>query len=65
MMCEVAVSQGLIDLEKKCERWMLQQYVRCVFAIKIFDKGPTRIVATNQFNRRMIVCITVYLFIIQ
>ncbi|CAJ0911568.1 8618_t:CDS:2, partial [Entrophospora sp. SA101] len=54
IMCEVAVSQGLINLEEKCERWMLQEYVRCVFAIKIFDKDPTRIVATNQFNRRMI-----------
>ena len=67
MICEVAVSQDLYGLEGKCERWMLQQYVRCTLGIKIFEKSSTRIPATNQFDRRMIVCITgrAYLFIIQ
>ncbi|RHZ82153.1 hypothetical protein Glove_113g17 [Diversispora epigaea] len=54
MMCEVAVSQDLDDLEEKCERWTPQQYVRCVLGVKIFEKSPTRIPATNQFDRRMI-----------
>jgi len=59
-MCEIAVSQSYYDLKAKCERWMLQEYVRCVLGIKIYRKQVTR-TATRQFDRCMIVCVMAYL----
>jgi hypothetical protein len=59
-MCEVAVSQrydGPKGWNAKCSQWMYQQYVRCVFGVKIYNKRATR--NTNgQFDRCMIVRIT-------
>jgi len=59
-MCEVAVSQkydGPRGWNAKCCRWMRQQYVRCVFGVKIYNKRATRN-ASGQFNRCMIVRVT-------
>ncbi|CAG8607133.1 13380_t:CDS:2 [Funneliformis caledonium] len=56
IMCEVAVSQkydGPRGWNAKCCRWMRQQYVRCVFGIKIYNKSSTRN-ANGQFDRCMI-----------
>ncbi|RIA95862.1 hypothetical protein C1645_872488 [Glomus cerebriforme] len=54
MMCEIAVSQSYNYWDAKCSRWMRQQYVRCVFGVKVYDKEATR--NTNgQFDRCMIV----------
>ncbi|RHZ65019.1 hypothetical protein Glove_319g151 [Diversispora epigaea] len=53
IMCEIAVSQSYDDLKAKCNRWMLQEYVRCVLGIKIYKKRVTRN-ATGQFDRCMI-----------
>ncbi|RIA80858.1 hypothetical protein C1645_810284 [Glomus cerebriforme] len=38
VIVEVAVTEDLDFLNRKCENWLLQQYVRSVFGIKIYDK---------------------------
>ena len=56
-MCEIAVSQrydGQKGWNAKCNRWMQQQYVRCVFGVNIYDKEATRN-ANGQFDQYMIV----------
>ncbi|CAG8489220.1 6375_t:CDS:2 [Gigaspora rosea] len=53
IMCEIAVLQSYSDWDAKCRRWMLQQYVRCVFGVKIYRPRPTRN-ANGQFDRCMI-----------
>ena len=40
----------------KCSHWMQQQYVRCVFEIKIYNLRATQN-ANEQFNWCMIVCV--------
>ncbi|KAF0459367.1 hypothetical protein F8M41_000776 [Gigaspora margarita] len=56
IMCEIAVSQsyaGQSGWNAKCCRWMRQQYVRCVFGVKIYSPRATRNV-NGQLNRCMI-----------
>ncbi|CAG8681160.1 3325_t:CDS:2, partial [Paraglomus brasilianum] len=53
IMCEIGGSQSCDDLKAKCERWMRQEYVRCILGIKIYRKHVTR-TATRQFDRCMI-----------
>ncbi|CAB5385690.1 unnamed protein product [Rhizophagus irregularis] len=60
IMCEIAVSQryqsgnrGQYGWNPKCIRWMQQQYVRCVFGVKIYDPRATRN-AVGQLHRCMI-----------
>ncbi|RIA80072.1 hypothetical protein C1645_839359 [Glomus cerebriforme] len=38
VIVEVAVIEDLDFLNRKCENWLLSQYVRSVFRIKIYDK---------------------------
>ncbi|CAG8474425.1 13099_t:CDS:2 [Cetraspora pellucida] len=37
IICEVALAQSTSYWEEKCENWMNEQYVRCVFGIKIHN----------------------------
>ncbi|CAI2201577.1 10742_t:CDS:2, partial [Funneliformis geosporum] len=56
IMCEIAVSQsykGQLGWNAKCRRWMQQQYVRCVFGVKIYSPRATRN-ANGQLDRCMI-----------
>ncbi|RHZ54771.1 hypothetical protein Glove_423g80 [Diversispora epigaea] len=52
IICEIAVSQKILSLERKCTLWMMQQYVRCVLGIKLYDSRTTRN-AHGKFNRSM------------
>ncbi|CAG8644708.1 17810_t:CDS:2 [Funneliformis caledonium] len=38
VIVEVAVTEYLDFLNRKCEKWLLQLYIRSVFRIKIYDK---------------------------
>ncbi|KAF0425643.1 hypothetical protein F8M41_006303 [Gigaspora margarita] len=53
IMCEIAVSQNYRDWNAKCSRWMQQQYVRCVFGVKIYRPKATRN-ENEQLDRCMI-----------
>ncbi|CAG8645082.1 10134_t:CDS:2, partial [Gigaspora rosea] len=56
IVCEIAVSQSYVGQSSwnaKCSRWMQQQYVRCVFGVKIYSPRATRN-ANGQLDRCMI-----------
>ncbi|CAB4414156.1 unnamed protein product [Rhizophagus irregularis] len=56
IMCEIAVSQSY-DTPRgwnaKCCHWMRQQYIRCIFGVKIYRQRATRN-AIGQLDRCMI-----------
>jgi hypothetical protein len=58
IICEVANAQSITDLNKKCEDWMHERYVRCVLGVKLFPK----ITIGGTVNQAMVVCL-VCLFI--
>src|SRR3990170_5932794 len=56
-MCEIAISQSFNDWNKKCRCWMRQQYVRCVFGVKIYSVRATR---NNLIGVRLYVLRPIY-----
>ncbi|CAI2201081.1 15677_t:CDS:2, partial [Funneliformis geosporum] len=46
-------SVGQLGWNAKCRRWMQQQYVRCVFGVKVYSPRATRN-ANGQLDRCMI-----------
>lgn len=58
IICEIANSQKIADLEKRCENWLKQIYVRSVLGIKLGE------IRTGEAHRIMIVCLAACLLII-
>jgi len=59
-MCGIAVAESFNHWNRKCVRWMSQQYVRCMFGIKLYKPSTN---ATGGLNRCMIVCIMAYFIV--
>ncbi|CAG8584862.1 805_t:CDS:2 [Paraglomus brasilianum] len=53
IVCEVANAQGVGHWNKKCETWMLEPYVRCVFGIKLFPKKTMGTAVHRQMIARL------------
>ena len=62
IICEVGNAQNVSLWNTRCEMWMHEEYVRCVFGIKIYPKTIIR----TTVHQPIIVCPCVsYLFIIR
>ncbi|CAG8453411.1 3190_t:CDS:2 [Scutellospora calospora] len=52
-ICEVANAQSIDYWNTKCEAWMHEKYVRCVFGIKIYPKKIIGITVHRQMIARL------------
>ena len=64
-MCEIANAQTIASWETRCEGWMHEQYVRCVFGIKLDHIRRFQ----GNIHRSMIVrlatCFIIHYFIVR